>query len=73
MIKTIDCKSPNYLSKLKGILEKRRSGNNVNTDIAKKIVKDIKKNKLKALKKYEKKFSNNTQLKISKKKNYQIN
>jgi len=68
MIKTIDCKSPNYLSKLKGILEKRRSGNNVNTDIAKKIVKDIKKNKLKALKKYEKKFSNNTQLKISKKK-----
>ena len=68
MIKILDCKSSNYLNKLKAILEKRRSGNNVNTDIVKKIVKDIKKNKLKALKKYEKKFSNNTQLKISKKK-----
>ena len=52
MIKTIDCKSSNYLNKLKAILEKRRSGNNVYTDIVKKIVKDIKKNKLKALKKY---------------------
>jgi Histidinol dehydrogenase len=68
MIKKLDCKNSNYISKLKLILEKRRSGNNVNTDISIKIVKDIKKNKLKALIKYEKKFSNNREIKISKKK-----
>ena len=68
MIEILDCKSSNYLPKLKSILDRRRSGNNVNTDIAIKIVKDIRQNKLKALIKYEKKFSNNIQIKISKKK-----
>jgi len=43
MIKILDCKNSNYLFKLKSILEKRRFGNNVNTDVVKKIVKDIKK------------------------------
>ena len=67
MIKILDCKNSNYLFKLKSILEKRRFGNNVNTDVVKKIVKDIKKKKLKALIKYEKRFSGNKEIKISKK------
>jgi histidinol dehydrogenase len=66
MINVLDCKKSNYLSRLKSILEKRRSGNKINSDIAIKIVKDVKKNKQKALLKYEKKFSNNKQVKISK-------
>ena len=64
MIKILDCKKTNYLLKLNSFLEKRRSGNILNTDIAAKIVKDIKKNKVKALIKYEKKFSNNKEIKI---------
>ncbi len=67
MIKILDCKKSNYLSILKSILGKRRSGNKINSDIAIKIVKDVKKNKKKALLKYEKKFSKNKQVKVSKK------
>ncbi len=66
MINVLDCKNSNYLSRLKSILEKRRSGNKINSDIAIKIVKDVKKNKQKALLKYEKKFSKNKKVKISK-------
>ena len=66
MIKILDCKNSNYLSKLKLILEKRRLGSKVNTDIVIKIVRDVKKNKQKALLKYEKKFSKNTKLKPTK-------
>ena len=66
MIKVLDCKKSNYLSKLKLILEKRKSRNKINLDIVKKIIKDIKKNKKKALLKYEKKFSKNIKIKISK-------
>jgi histidinol dehydrogenase len=65
MINVLDCKKSNYLSRLKSILEKRRSGNKINLDISIKIVKDVKKNKKKALLKYEKKFSNNKRVKIS--------
>ena len=56
----------NYLSKLKIILQKRRLGSKINTNIVSKIVKDVKKNKQKALLKYEKKFSNNTKIKPTK-------
>ena len=66
MIKILDCKSSNYLSKLKLILEKRRVGRKINTNIVSKIVKDVKKNKQKALLKYEKKFSNNRKIKPTK-------
>ncbi len=68
MIKILDCKNSNYLSKLKSILEKRRSKNKIKTNIVTKIVKDVKKNKQKALLKYERKFSKNKEIKISKKK-----
>ena len=66
MIKILDCSSLNYLSKLKIILQKRRLGSKINTNIVRKIVKDVKKNKQKALLKYEKKFSNNTKIKPTK-------
>ena len=66
MIKILNCKNLNYLSRLRSILEKRRSKSTINTDIAVKIVKDVKINKQKALLKYEKKFSNNRQIKITK-------
>ena len=56
MIKILDCKNSNYLSRLKLILNKRRFKSKINTDIIIKIVKDIKKNKQKALLKYEKKI-----------------
>jgi len=67
MIKILDCKNSNYLSRLKLILNKRRFKSKINTNIVTKIVKDIKKNKQKALLKYEKKFSKNTKIKPTKK------
>ena len=65
MLKIINCKNTNYKTKLKLFLDKRRSGKIVDTSIVPKIIKDIKKNKVKALIKYEKKFSRNTKLKPS--------
>ena len=40
MIKILDCKNSNYLSRLNLILEKRRTGSKTNTDIVVKIVND---------------------------------
>ena len=57
MIKVINCRSKNYKNKLKDFLDKRRSGKNTDTSIVNKILKEIKKDRLKALIKYEKKFS----------------
>ena len=68
MIKIIDCKNKNYIKKLNFFLEKRKVVNRSSTDIAVKIVKDIKKNNLKALTKYEKKFSKNSNISLSKNK-----
>ena len=65
MIKILNCKNLNYLFRLRSILEKRRSKSKINTDIAAKIVKDVKINKQKALLKYEKKFSKNKKIKIT--------
>jgi len=67
MIKLINCKNKNYKNKLKFFLDKRRSGKIVDTSIVSKIIKDIKINKLKALIKYEKKFSKNTRIKPTQK------
>ena len=66
MIKILDSRNSNYLSRLKLILNKRRFKSKINTDIVIKIVKDIKKNKQKALLKYEKKFSKNNKIKPTK-------
>ena len=65
MIKVLDCKNKNYISNLYTILEKRRSGRKFNTNIVSKIIKDVKKNKLKSLLKYEKRFSKNNEIKLS--------
>ena len=65
MIKILDCKNKNYISNLYTILEKRRSGRKFNTNIVSKIIKDVKKNKLKSLLKYEKRFSKNNEIKLS--------
>ena len=67
MLKIINCKNKNYKNKLKLFLDRRRSGKIVDTSIVSKIIKDIKKNKLKALIKYEKKFSKNTKIKPTQK------
>ena len=66
-IKVINCKNKNYINKLKIFLDRRRSGKIIDTSIVSKIIKDIKKNKFKALIKYEKKFSNNKKIKPSQK------
>ena len=63
MINILDCKNLNYLDKLKAILNKRRFARKINTNIASQIVNEIKKNKQKALLKYEKKFSKNNKIK----------
>jgi len=63
MIKIINCK--NNINKLIKFLESRRTEKNNNLEIVNKIIKDIKKNKLKALLNYEKKFSKNKEIKLS--------
>ena len=62
MIKVISFKNKNYNKKLKIFLDKRRSRKIADTLIVSKILKDIKKNNIKALIKYEKKFSKNKEL-----------
>tara|TARA_Y100000590_G_C15607588_1_gene972579 strand:- start:308 stop:529 length:222 start_codon:yes stop_codon:yes gene_type:complete len=73
MIKILDCKNKNFINSLRAILDERKLRNKINTDSVVKIVKDIKKNKYKGLIKYEKKFSKNKNIKISKKKNFNFN
>ena len=61
----------NYSTKskknLESFLSKRRQGKNIDTTIVKKILRDIKKNREKAVIKYETKFNNNKKIKVSKK------
>ncbi len=68
MIKVLNCNSKNYINKLVKFLNLRRVDKNVDTKIVSKILKDIKKNKFKAVLKYEKKFSKNLEIKLSKNK-----
>ena len=65
MIKQINCNKKNYLANLTKFLEVRRSLKKPEDKIISKILSDIKKNKNKALIKYEKKFSKNSQIKPS--------
>ena len=66
MIKIFNFKKNNNLRKLEGFLDKRRSGKNGDTSIVKKILAEVKKDKLIAVLKYEKKFSNNNKIYPSK-------
>ena len=64
MIKYINCNKKSYLNKLKYYLSKRSSVDIKKLKIVDKIIKDVKKNGDKALAKYEKKFTNNSVIKV---------
>ncbi len=66
MIK-IDSKKSNFLKKLETILNRRRNLDNTNTKIVSKIISDIKKDKKKALLKYEIKLSKNSKITLPEK------
>ena len=66
MIK-IDSKTPNYYKKLKIILDRRRKLDTANFTKVSRIIADIKKQKKKALIKYEIKYSKNTRITLPKK------
>ncbi len=68
MIKIIKYSNTLGKTKLINFLDHRRNSNNTDIDLVNKIINDVKKNKLKALKRYEKKYSKNIEIKISKKK-----
>ena len=68
MIKVLNCNSKNYINKLIKFLNLRRLDKNVDVKIVSKILKDVKKNKFKAVLKYEKRFSKNLEIKLSKNK-----
>ena len=65
MINIIDLSKSDNLSKLDTFLERRRMGKNINTSIVNKIIKEVKKNKVKAVLKYEKKFNKNNKFNVS--------
>ena len=67
-MKIINCSNKNYLKKLVSFLDIRRAEKNQNLKVIDKILKDVKKNKSKALLKYEMKFSKNKEINISKNK-----
>ena len=68
MIEIFNYKNKNFLKQLSIYLDRRRSRKEADTRIVNQIIKDIKKNKIKSLIKYEKKFSKNTDIKPSLKK-----
>ena len=68
MIKTLNCTQKNYQLKLNKLLSKRQIGVKFNENIVNKIISDVKKSGDKALIKYEKKYSKNTELASIKKK-----
>ena len=67
MIKIIKYNNASGLKKLVSFLDQRRDSNNAEIDLVKKIIYDVKKNKFIALKKYEKKYSKNQEIKLSRK------
>ena len=67
-MKIINCSSKNNLKKLVNILYSRRDEKIKNSKVIDKILQNIKKNKYKALLKYEMKFSKNKEINISKNK-----
>ena len=66
MLKIINTNKKNFLQNLDFILQKRKNQSNTIDNAVKKILNDVKKNKDKALIKYEKKFSKNKNLSIRK-------
>ena len=66
MIKILNCKNKNYKKKLVKFLDKSRSRKSIDTIFISKILNDVKKNKLKAVIKYERLFSKNSKIYASK-------
>ena len=66
MIKVISCNNKNCIKKIKIFLDKRRQGKKFDTKTVSNILNEIKKNKIKALLKFEKKYSKNKEIKPSK-------
>ena len=62
MIKILNLSNKKNINILEKFLEKRREGNNVDTHMVPKIINDVKKNKIKAVIKYEKKYSKNNKI-----------
>jgi len=65
MIKIINCSNKNNINKLRSFLELRRAEKGNNLKIVDKIIKDVKKNKNKAVLKYEKRLSKNNKITTS--------
>ena len=61
-MKIINLSNKKNLNNIAKIIDSRRNNSSIDTSIVVKILKDIKTNKLKAVKKYEKKFGNNNKL-----------
>ena len=59
MIKIIKYRNGSGHNFLKNFLDRRRNSKNTDVDLVNKIINDVKKNKFKALKKYENKYSKN--------------
>ena len=70
MIKIIKYSSRSGSKKLISFLDQRRNSSSTDVNLVNKIINDVKKNKFKALKKYESKYSNNNEIILSKKKNW---
>ena len=68
MIKIIKYRNGSGHNYLKNFLDRRRNSKNTDVDLINKIINDVQKNKFKALKKYENKYSKNKEIKLSKKK-----
>ena len=68
MIKILNCRKKNYHTELNKLLNKRKSGIKINSNVVKNIINDVKKNGDKALIKYEMRYAKNNEI-ICKKKN----
>ena len=68
MIQILNCKNKNFFKELNIFLNRRRHGKQTATKIVNQIIKDVKKNKLEAVLKYEKKFNKNKTIRPSLKK-----
>ena len=62
MIRKLDSTKKNFYLKLNKIINKRKNVNKSNFKTVEKIINDVRKNKDKALVRYERKFNNNTKI-----------
>ena len=68
MIKILKLNNKNYLLKLNKFLQQRKIKSKINSNIVNKIINDVRKNGDKALLKYEKKYSKNSEITFGRKK-----